>query len=155
MNFRWKTFWYALALTFVFAIGGGIVTYLGMPQYQAAKQPFLTPPAWLFPIVWSILFVLMAYSASVVYNTGGSSLSRAMFVYALQLTMNFWWCVLFFGFGLYLFAFIWLVLLWIAVLVMIVLFYPIHKTAALLQIPYLLWLTFAGYLNLGVYLLNR
>ena len=154
-QFQWKTFWYSFALTFLFAIGGGIVTYAGMPQYEAAVHPALTPPSWLFPVVWSILFLLMTYSAAVIYDYGHPDLSKAIFVYALQLTMNFWWCVLFFGFKLYLFAFIWLILLWIAVLVMIILFYRINKMAGLLQIPYLVWLTFAAYLNLGLYLLNR
>ncbi len=154
-QFQWKTFWYSFALTFLFAIGGGIVTYAGMPQYEAAVHPALTPPSWLFPVVWSILFLLMTYSAAVIYDSGHPDLSKAIFVYALQLTMNFWWCVLFFGFKLYLFAFIWLILLWIAVLVMIILFYRINKMAGLLQIPYLVWLTFAAYLNLGLYLLNR
>ncbi len=155
MKFKWKTFWYSLALTFLFAIGGGIATYAGMPQYEAAEHPFLTPPSWLFPVVWSILFLLMAYSAAVIYDSGSHHMPKAIFVYALQLTMNFWWCVLFFGFRLYLAAFIWLLLLWAAVLVMIVLFYRINRTAGLLQIFYLLWLTFAAYLNFGVYLLNR
>ena len=154
-QFQWKTFWYSFALTFLFAIGGGIVTYAGMPQYEAAVHPALTPPSWLFPVVWSILFLLMTYSAAVIYDYGHPDLSKAIFVYALQLTMNFWWCVLFFGFKLYLFAFIWLILLWIAVLVIIILFYRINKMAGLLQIPYLVWLTFAAYLNLGLYLLNR
>ncbi len=155
MNFKWKTFWYSLALTFIFAIGGGIVTYLGQPKYDALTQPFLSPPSWLFPVVWSILFLLMAYGAAVVFDSGNEKMPKALFVYALQLTMNFWWCVLFFGMGLYLFAFIWLILLWIAVLVMLILFYRIDKKAGLLQIFYLLWLTFAAYLNLSVYLLNR
>ncbi len=97
----------------------------------------------------------MSYSAAVVYDSGSTKMPKALFIYALQLTMNFWWCVLFFGFRLYLFAFIWLVLLWLAVLVMIVLFYRIDKKAGLLQIFYLLWLTFAAYLNLSIYLLNR
>ncbi len=155
MKFKWKTFWYSLILTFLFAIGGGIVTYLGMKDFEALTQPFLSPPAWLFPVVWSILFLLMSYSAAVVYDSGSTKMPKALFIYALQLTMNFWWCVLFFGFRLYLFAFIWLVLLWLAVLVMIVLFYRIDKKAGLLQIFYLLWLTFAAYLNLSIYLLNR
>ena len=97
MKFKWKTFWYSLALTFLFAIGGGIATYAGMPQYEAAEHPFLTPPSWLFPVVWSILFLLMAYSAAVIYDSGSHHMPKAIFVYALQLTMNFWWCVLFFG----------------------------------------------------------
>ncbi len=155
MKTKWKTLIYSLILTFVFAIGGGIVTYAGMSYYEAVKHPALTPPSWLFPVVWSILFILMAYGAAVIYDSGSSKMPRAIFVYTLQLTMNFWWCVLFFGFRLYLFAFIWLILLWIAVLVMIILFYRINKLAGLLQIFYLLWLSFAAYLNLGIWLLNR
>ena len=134
---------------------GGIVTYIGMAKFHKVVQPPLSPPTFLFPVVWSILFLLMAYSAAVIYDSGSHHMPKAIFVYALQLTMNFWWCVLFFGFRLYLAAFIWLLLLWAAVLVMIVLFYRINRTAGLLQIFYLLWLTFAAYLNFGVYLLNR
>ena len=150
-----KTLIYSFVLTFLFAIGGGIVTYAGMSHYKDAAQPPLTPPSWLFPVVWTILFALMAYGAARVYDSVNSAMPRAILVYFIQLTMNFWWCVLFFGFRLYLFAFIWLVLLWLAVLVMIVLFYRIDKKAGLLQIFYLLWLTFAAYLNLSIYLLNR
>ena len=155
MTIKLKTFLYALLLTFLFGIGGGIVTYVGMPRYEAAAHPALTPPSWLCPVVWSILYFLMAYAAAVIYDSGSKATARALFVFMVQLTMNFWWCVLFFGFGLYLFSFIWLLLLWIAVLVMIVLFYRINKWAGLSQIPYLVWLTFAAYLNLGVFLLNR
>ena len=155
MKTKWKTLVFSLILTFIFAAGGGIVTYIGMPGYDSAAHPALTPPSWLFPVVWSILFLLMAYGAAVVYDAHSHLTPKATIVYLLQLTLNFWWCVLFFGFGLYLISFVWLLLLWGAVLAMIILFYRVDKLAGLLQIPYLVWLSFAAYLNLGVYLLNR
>ena len=155
MTLKLKTFIISLILTFLFAIAGGIVTYVGMPGFEAAQQPPLSPPAFLFPIVWTLLFAIMAFGAAVVYDSENKNAPKAMFVYTVQLTMNFWWCVLFFGFKLYLAAFIWLILLWIAVLVTIIMFTKINKLAGLLQIFYLLWLTFAAYLNLGVWLLNR
>ena len=150
-----KTLIYSFILTFLFAVAGGIVTYTGISGYEAVKQPALTPPSWLFPVVWTLLFSLMAYSAAVIYDSGSSKMPKAIFIYAVQLTMNFWWCVLFFGFRLYLFAFIWLILLWLSVLIMLILFYRINRTAGLLQIFYLIWLSFAAYLNLGIWLLNR
>ncbi len=149
-----KIYVISFVLTFLFAAAGGIVTYIGMPRFEAAVKPYLTPPGWVFPVVWSILFALMAIGAARVYLSDDKRLSRAMFLYFLQLTMNFWWCVLFFGFGFYLFALIWLLLLWIAVLLMLIVFTGIDKPAGLIQIPYLIWLTFAAYLNLGILLLN-
>ena len=155
MMFKLKTLLWSLILTFAIALAGGVVTYIGMPGFKEAAQPALSPPAFLFPIVWTLLFAIMAFGAAVVYDSENRNSPKALFVYALQLAMNFWWCVLFFGFRLYLFAFIWLVLLWAAVLVMIILFTRINKLAGLLQILYLLWLTFAAYLNFGVWMLNR
>ena len=155
MTFKLKTLLWSLALTFAFGLAGGIVTYLGMDGYQAAQHPPLTPPGFLFPIVWTILFALMAFGAAVVYDSDHPLSPRALFVYALQLTMNFWWCVLFFGFRLYLFSFIWLILLWVAVLIMLLLFIRINRVAGWLQLFYLLWLTFAAYLNAGVWLMNQ
>ena len=122
MTFKLRTLLWSMILTFAIAVAGGIVTYLGMDSFQAVQQPPLSPPAFLFPVVWTILFALMAFGAAVVYDSDNPNAPRALFVYALQLTMNFWWCVLFFGFGFYLFALIWLLLLWIAVLLMLIVF---------------------------------
>ena len=155
MSTKLKTVIVSEIFAFIFGIGGGIVTYAGMSRYETMQQPFLSPPSWLFPIVWSVLFLLMGYSAARIYMSGSERLPGAMFVYVLQLTMNFWWCVLFFGFALYLFSFVWLLLLCAAVLVMIILFYRIDRLAGLLQIPYLVWLCFAAYLNLFTWILNR
>ena len=155
MTFKLRTLLWSMILTFAIAVAGGIVTYLGMDSFQAVQQPPLSPPAFLFPVVWTILFALMAFGAAVVYNSDNPNAPRALFVYALQLTMNFWWCVLFFGFRLYLTSFIWLLLLFAAVLTMTVLFTRISKPAGLLQIFYLIWLAFAAYLNYGIWLLQH
>ncbi len=156
MTFRFnlKTFLYTTLITFLFAFLGGIITYLGMPSFDALAKPPLSPPSFLFPIVWTILYLLMSVGAAIVYDNEAAVSSKALFVYIFQLTLNFWWCVLFFGFRLYLVAFIWLVLLLITVLLMIIMFYRVKPIAGLIQLPYLLWLGFAAYLNLAIWIIN-
>lgn len=149
-----KPYLISFGVTFLVGILGAIVTYAGQGDFQALNQPPLSPPAFLFPIVWTILFALMAFGAARIYLLNGRKIDTELSVYAAQLIFNFFWCVFFFGFGWYLFSFIWLVALWILVLRMILLFTRRDKLAGLLQIPYLIWLTFAGYLNFGIYLLN-
>ena len=155
-QFQWKTFWYSFALKFLFAIGGGIVTYAGMPQYEAAVHPALTPPSWLFPVVWTILFVLMGIASYLIYRQGTEDpqVRQALVIYGIQLLFNFFWPIFFFRFGWYLFSFFWLVILWVLILVMISKFRKIDETAAKLLVPYLLWVTFAAYLNFGVFLMH-
>ena len=112
----------------------------------------------LFPIVWGILFVLMGISSAIVYEkreTDKEASQEALKVYALQLAVNFSWTIIFFNMQAYLFAFIWLIVLWVLIILMIIKFKKISPTAAYLQIPYLLWVTFAGYLTLMIYLLNK
>ena len=155
MTLKLKTFLYLLLFTFLFAGLGALVTYLGMPAFEQLKQPFLSPPSFLFPIVWTILYLLMAFGAAIIYDSDNANSPKALFVYVIQLTLNFWWCVLFFGFRLYLFSFIWLLLLICAVVVMIILFTRINRLAGLLQLFYLLWICFAAYLNFGIWFLNR
>ena len=155
MVLKCRSFLYSSAITFIFAILGGIVTYIGMPRFQNTVQPPLSPPAYLFPIVWTLLFLLMSVSAAIIYDSDDEISPKALFLYMIQLTLNFWWCVLFFGFRLYFFSFIWLLLLLLTVFIMTVLFYRVNKLAGILQIPYILWLMFAAYLNFGVWFLNR
>ncbi len=130
--------------------GGGIRTY------AALEQPPLSPPGWLFPVVWTILYVLMGIASYLVILSGGEKqqISDALSAYGLQLIVNFFWSILFFRFGEYLFAFVWLVLLWVLILRTLLLFQRLSRPAANLLWPYLAWVTFAGYLNLGVFLLN-
>ena len=131
--------------------GGGMETF-----ERVVKSPF-SPPGWLFPVVWTILYTLMGIASYLIYTseTDDSQKMQALTVYAYQLLVNFLWPIFFFDFGWYLFSFFWLVLLWLLVLWMILLFAKISKPASYLMIPYLLWLTFAGYLNLGIWILNR
>lgn len=141
-------------ITFGIGILGGAVTYLGMSGYESTVKPPLTPPSILFPIVWSILFLLMTISAGMIFKSNDMKRQSALLIYYIQLIFNFGWCVFFFGFQLYFFSFIWLVVLWLLVLAMIVYFYRIKKIAGIIQIPYLLWLTFAAYLNIMIWILN-
>ena len=122
---------------------------------ETATQPPLSPPGILFPIVWGILYLLMGISAARIYQTPPSlSRSRGLNLWIIQLVVNFFWSSIFFNAQAYGFAFFWLLLLWILVLLMILSFRKIDPLAAWLQLPYLLWLTFAAYLNAGVWYLN-
>lgn len=130
----------------------------GMDIYnKSVIKPMLSPPMVLFPIVWSILFILMGISSAIVFVKRGEdkeATASALKVYAFQLIVNFFWSIIFFNMQSYLFAFIWLVILWLLIILMIFKFRKISSLAAYLQIPYLLWVTFAGYLTLMVYILN-
>ncbi len=139
---------------------GGLSAFLsrgGMEAFQSVRQPPLSPPQWVFPVAWTILYVLMGLASYLVYTSKAAAprKERALTLYALQLAVNFLWPLIFFGLELYLAAFLVLVLLWLLSAGCLLLFYYIHRRAGLLLLPYLLWLSFAGYLNLGVYLLNR
>ena len=133
-----------------------LLTRGSMEQFARLNKPPLAPPGWLFPVVWTILYILMGISSYLVLTSGANkeAILHALKLYIYQLLVNFLWSTFFFNLGWYLFAFVWLVLLWILVLAMIKSFYKIDKTAAILNIPYLLWITFAGYLNLAIWLLN-
>ena len=122
---------------------------------QTIIKPPLSPPGILFPIVWTILYALMGIGAARVAAAPESrGRSAALNVFVTQLIVNFFWSLIFFNAQAFGFAFLWLQLLWLLVVVMIFLFSGVDKLAALLQIPYLLWITFAGYLNYGVWQLN-
>ena len=153
-NIHWKNLITAVAIPL--AVGGlsAWITMDGMKAFEAVNQPPLTPPMWLFPVVWSILFVLMGIASYLVVMQKGEDM-KALTLYTVQLIFNFFWSIWFFNLGWYLFAFLWLVALWILILATTVAFYRISKPAAWLILPYLVWVAFAGYLNLGVWWLNR
>ena len=130
---------------------GGIASFITMPfiDYNSLNQPPFSPPRFIFPIVWTILYILMGVSAYFF-----SKKNDILVIYYIQLGVNALWSIIFFIFKWRLFAFIWIILLIVLVILMIIRFYKVDKTAAYLQIPYLLWILFASYLNLGIYLLN-
>ena len=124
-----------------------------MDTFAVINKPVLSPPGWLFPVVWTILYILMGIASYLVF-TSEKPHTAAFTVYGIQLIFNFFWSIIFFDLELYLFAFIWLVILWFLVLKTTCMFYQISKPAGYMMLPYLLWVTFAGYLNLSIYLLN-
>lgn len=147
----------SIVLPLLVGVVASLITGNGMSVFETLKKPAGAPPGWLFPIVWTVLYVLMGISFYLVITAGGGKreTEKAVLLYWYQLAVNFLWPTFFFNFQWYLFAFVWLVLLWVLVLLMILAFYKIDKTAAWLNIPYLVWLTYAGYLNLGIWWLNR
>ena len=153
----WKT--YLGWILFTEAVGGlsGLLTRAGVRYFNefVTKPPF-SPPGIVFPIAWAVLYLLMGIGAARVYLSPASrARSRSLFLYLLQLAFNFLWSVIFFNFRAYAFALLWLCALWFLILAMATAFRRIDSLAARLQVPYLLWVLFAGYLNAGVWLLNR
>jgi len=139
---------------------GGLSSYLirdNINIYSQIQKPPLAPHPLVFPIAWTILYALMGYSSGRIYQQRKESpdlVLDALLAYAIQLIVNFFWSILFFNMQDFLLSFIWLVFLWVLIVIMIYRFYKVDPIAALLQIPYLLWVTFAGYLNLAIYYLN-
>ncbi len=137
---------------------GGLSALLagGMGDFEALEKPPLSPPGWLFPVVWTILYLMMGLASYLVATANAPTYKKnsALLVYGVQLFFNFMWSIIFFRFEAYLFAFIWLVIMWVLILITIVRFYEVRKSAGLLLLPYFFWVTFAGYLNIGIYILN-
>ncbi len=150
---------YVISVAFALGIGGlsALITAGNMDLYSEIVQPPLAPPAFLFPVVWTILYILMGISSAMIWqerSTNRQEVDTALSVYALNLFLNFFWSIIFFNMRAFLFAFIWLIALWAVILIMIIKFIKTKPVAGYLQIPYLLWVTFAGYLNLAIYILN-
>lgn len=150
---------YAVAIAIPLAVGlaSALLTRGDMDIYQELTKPPLAPPAWLFPIAWTILYTLMGVSAGLVYlnrEKAPAEARRGLLYYALSLAVNFFWSIIFFGMRSFILAFIWLILLLYLVVKTVLRYAKVERVAAYLQIPYILWLLFAGYLNLAVYLLN-
>ncbi len=152
-----KTYFFWIVFTEAVGAFSGWLTREGTKIYgETIVPPPLSPPPVVFPVVWSILFALMGIGAARVYLSQASGeRTRSLRMFLLQLAFNFFWSVIFFNLQKFGLAFIWLAALWVLVFFMIRSFRTVDMTAAWLQIPYLLWVTFAAYLNFGVWLLNR
>ena len=153
----WKTYAFWILLTE--AVGGlsGWLTRKGSKLYETTiRQPPLSPPGIVFPIVWGILFALMGISAARLWLAPPSlARTRGLRLFFLQLFFNFFWSIIFFNLQAFGFALLWLLVLWGLILLMILTFRKTDAPAAWLQVPYLLWVSFAAYLNFGVWMLNR
>ena len=144
-----------IALLIPLAVGAVSSLLSGTMMAPTFIQPSFSPPGYLFPIVWTILYILMGISSYLVYMSDSPAKPAALLVYAIQLVFNFFWTILFFRFSLYGLAFLWLLALIGLIAIMIYLFSKIGPAAAYLQLPYLLWCLFAAYLNFAVYMLNN
>lgn len=147
---------YIISIVIPLVIGGisAMLTFNNMNIYGEIEKPFLSPPAILFPIVWTILYILMGISSAIIKLSDNENKADALIIYRFSLLINFFWSIIFFNMRAYNFAFVWLIALWLFVFYTIIKYSKINKTAAYLQIPYLLWITFAGYLNLMISILN-
>ena len=151
-----------VAIALPLAVGGvsALLTSDAMAQFGRMNQPPLSPPAWLFPVAWTILYVLMGIASYLIWSREGLDplgkldRRRALIVYGLQLALNFCWSLVFFGAKAYYPAFGILVAMWLLIVLLMLFARKLCRPAMYLLVPYLLWTTFAGYLNLGVALLN-
>ena len=156
MKIKWKQL--LICLVIPLAVGGtaALLSGPGMREYSQLRQPPFSPPGWLFPVVWTILYLLMGYSAYRILNSGAEEqqIRKSLGLYGAQLAVNFLWPLVFFGLDWYLAAFVVLLVLWALIFLTIRSFGDLDEPAGDLLLPYIVWVTFAGYLNVGVYLLN-
>ena len=150
-----KNVWTYIKAILVPLIVGGVVGIVisGAMDYNSLEKPSLAPPAIVFPIVWTIIYILMGISYGRL-KVKELTNEKIDFIYYTQLVINALWSIFFFVFKWRLFSFFWILLLIVFVIWMIIEFYKKDKIAGLLQIPYLLWILFASYLNLAFYILN-
>ena len=151
---------YIISIAIALAVGGlsALITMDNMDLYDQIETPPLSPPSIVFPIVWTLLYTLMGISAALIYTDRFASMKEkrsALYTYALSLVFNFFWSIFFFNGNFFLFSFVWLLALLFLIIRTIIKYYKISPIAAYLQIPYAVWVTFAGYLNFAIWLLNR
>lgn len=162
MNKKVNIFKLVIAVIIPLAVGmlSSFITKDAMMTFNSMKKPPLAPPGILFPIVWSILYVLMGISSYIIFEYYGKDdanlklKNKCLLIYAIQLIFNFFWSIIFFKFKLYFVALVWLIILWMFVLALIVECKNISRVASILLIPYLIWITFAAYLNIGIAIIN-
>lgn len=147
-----------LALAIPLCIGGvsAMLTQDAMKIYHFVNKPALSPPGWLFPIVWTLLYLMMGLASYFVITSGADRglIRKAMFFYGAQLVLNFAWSLLFFNYSLYLWSLIELLAMWLVIIVSTVHFFRADRRAGWLMIPYIAWVTFAAYLNFAIYRLS-
>ena len=148
----------AFAIALPLCVGGISAMLTGdmMKEYFFLNKPPLSPPGWMFPVVWTILYVMMGLASYLVMTSGAdrSLIVKALVFYGIQLALNFLWSILFFNCSLYLWAFVELIAMWAVIIVTTVFFFRASTPAGVMMIPYILWTTFAAYLNLAVYKLS-
>lgn len=157
VNKRNKLWTYVVAVAIPLAVGAlaGALTREGVTDFQTFAQSSLTPPGWVFPLVWTILYTLMGISLARIWMTPDSmERSRGLSLFLYQLIFNFFWSIFFFNMNAFGFSLLWILVLLVLIGLMIRSFYRVDKPAALLQVPYFLWVAFATYLTCTVWKLN-
>ncbi len=150
---------YSVGIAIPLAVGtlSAFLTMDNMNIYGVINTPPLAPPSWLFPIVWTVLYILMGVSSTIVFldrDKAPEDAKRGLYSYAVSLVLNFGWSIIFFNAGAFLFAFIWLCVMLYYIVRTVLFYFKVNKIAAILQVPYVLWVLFAGYLNFAIFLLN-
>ena len=137
-------------------IGGlsALITMGNMQLFDSINKPPLAPPKWLFPVVWTILYIMMGIASYFLYKADSEEGREALVLYGIQLFFNFWWSIIFFNLKAYWFAAIWLFTMWIIILILLIKSKKIDVRSFWLLLPYFLWTTFAFYLNVGIAILN-
>ena len=156
MKINFKTLIVSVLIPLAVGVVSGLLSMSGIRSFGELNMPPLSPPAFLFPIVWTLLYILMGISSYLVVRTNGSggAKTQALTLYALQLVFNFFWSIIFFNLGAFEIAFIWLLALLAIIVITTVRFWRINKWAGILMLPYIAWVCFAGYLNLAIAYLN-
>ncbi|MBR6515159.1 MAG: tryptophan-rich sensory protein [Clostridia bacterium] len=151
---NWKRLLISILISLGTGVVAGILTRGSVSDYAQLDKPAFAPPGWLFPVVWGVLYILMGISAYLIYESSCANRINALRIYGIQLAVNFLWPFIFFNLGLYVFAFVWILALWVLIIAMMISFYRCDKIAAYLQIPYFLWVTFATVLTYAVANMN-
>jgi tryptophan-rich sensory protein len=156
-TFNLKALILSIFLTEGIGLLSGFLSMSDMNFYTTLKKPFFSPPGWVFPVVWPILYFLMALAVYRIWMKGqsGEFINKAIFLYILQLMLNFLWPIIFFRFQLFGIAFLELIILLIFILLTTFEFFRIDKLAGILMLPYILWVSFAGVLNYAIWILNE
>ena len=152
MKINFKKLLFYIFITFF--IGSFFVIFINNTSLYNSLNKAINIPSIVFPIVWSILYLLMAISLYMISKSNNINKNNSIKVYFTQLIVNSLWTLIFFGLRLYVLSFIWILLLIVLVVIMIVKFYEIKKLAGIINIPYLIWLLFAAYLSFSIIILN-
>ena len=154
---KYKTYIISCLISLGIGALSAILTMGNMDIYSEIKTPPLSPPSFFFPLIWTVLYLLMGISSAKIYEyrfTYKNGVKEALTYYAASLIINFTWSIIFFNFRSFLLAFVWILLLLFLIIKTVLSYKDIDKMAMYLQIPYIVWVAFAAYLNFGIILLN-
>lgn len=152
---NWKAYVFFIVLSEAIGVISGLLSRGGMEAFNSIEGSALTPPAIVFPVVWTVLYALMGIGAARIWLAETSDeRSRSLIIYFVQLAVNFFWSIIFFNIQAYGFALVWLILLWFLIALMILSYRSVDRIASWLQLPYFIWVTFAAYLNYSVWIMN-